>query len=503
MTQYTIGIDIGGTHTDAVLIDNRQQIVKKIKTITTDPIDIGFQDVINKLMDGRQWQDISTVFVGTTHATNAILEARDLYKVGVLRMTGYTPRIKPCSLWPAKIKQAVLAGCVTIGGGFECDGRQISAFQEEEAKRALETLIDSGAESIAATSAFSPLFPEQELKLVALAEKLGIPLSLSSEMGTLGFIERENAAILNAALKKPLAKGFSALQNLCKAPLFLTQNSGTILDVASAIQYPILTLSAGPTNSFYGAAKLSNYEHAVVIDIGGTSTDIGLIKNGFPRRSLGRSYIGGIALNFSMPDVLAIALGGGSYVDFNAKTIGPHSCARKLKQQALCFGGDSMTLTDLAVCLYPDLIPEATPPKLCNRQAAELMYKALSTIREGALYMAGKEPPPILLVGGGASLFKHISNDFVIPEHADVANAYGSALAEIAHTEEKIASLSEQDKMLADLEAVCLQKTIAKGADPKKTRLIDVQILPYHYIPGQLGRMIVTAAGPPEKIATH
>ncbi len=496
--KYTIGIDIGGTHTDAVLIDEMQRILYKVKTSTTRPIDKGFREALRILMENVSWKEIRAVFVGTTHATNALLEKKDLYKVGVLRITGYELPIAPCAFWPEDVKETLCAGYCTIPGGYECDGRALYPFKEDQAKNAIENLIAQGAESLAIIGTFSPLFPEQEKITGEIAQSYGLPVSLSHALGSVGLIERENSTILNAALKKALAHGFSALQEACQAPLFLTQNNGTILDLKKAMDCPILTLSAGPTNSFYGAAKLSGYDHAVIVDIGGTSTDIGLIKKGFPRRSLGRSSIGGIPLNFSMPDVFSIALGGGSYVDLEKGSVGPLSAARNLKREALSFGGKHLTFTDLAAALFPHLIPEAKQPCLPKDKALELMRSALHKIKEGAELMANADKVPILLVGGGAKLFQELIDEIgcIIPNNADVANAYGAALAEISGTEERIVCLAERDKVLEEMQASCFEKACSNGADPDKTRLIDLHILPYHYVPGHLARILVTAAGP-------
>lgn len=104
----------------------------------------------------------------------------------------------------------------------------------------------------------------------------------------MGFIERENSTILNAALKKVMTEVFSGLTATASefglaCPFWITQNNGSILTSTQAIKYPVLTIAADPTNSFIGGRKLTQLKDAIVIDIGGTSTDIGIIRKGFPR----------------------------------------------------------------------------------------------------------------------------------------------------------------------------------------------------------------------------
>lgn len=204
-------------------------------------------------------------------------------------------------------------------------------------------------ESLAITGVFSPLNSEQEVRLSTLVPNT-ITTSLSHLIGGIGFIERENATILNASLKKVMKRGLSQLgaavrRAHLKAPIYITQNNGTLISLQEAIEYPILTLSAGQTNSFMGAICLTGLKECIVVDIGGTSTDIGLIKDGVATRSLENSGIGGIPLNFSMPNVLSIALGGGSYVQLQDRqiSIGPESSAKNLLKESFAFGGSSLT----------------------------------------------------------------------------------------------------------------------------------------------------------------
>lgn len=509
--KYVIGIDIGGTHTDMVLVDEAQQIIKAFKTATTSPLELGVKTGLEMLFqDGAvDKAAVSGIFVGTTHATNAIVEQKDLYRVGVIRIAGHRPTsLRPCYAWPKSLVTSIFAGCETIGGGFECDSRVITPFCPKEAKDAVRRLVAAGAESLAVVGVFSPISPQHELLCAEAAREVAgdsFPLSLSYRIGSIGFIERENAAILNAALKKPMEQGFRNLESIRDAvgltcPLYITQNDGSLINLDEAIANPLLTVSSGPTNSFIGASKLAGVSDAVIVDVGGTTTDIGVIRNGYPRRSMHNATIGGVSLNFRMPDVMVVGLGGGSYLTPTAAgqyAVGPESCGKKLMLEAQAFGGNTLTLSDAAFLLdYLDL-PNGNKRhvKLNVGDAQEIMTHIFDKVQNGISVMKGKMMGlPVVYVGGGAPIASQRTAG--VPYHYSVANAFGAALAEISGTVDTIVSLQDREQVLGGIKEQACAAAVAKGAHSGHVRIVDVQVIPYHYIPGQLARVVVTASGP-------
>ena len=127
------------------------------------------------------------------------------------------------------------------------------------------------------------------------------------------------------------------------APLFITQNDGTLMSADYAEQYPVLTFASGPTNSMRGAAFLSGLKDAMVVDIGGTTCDVGALTHGFPREASVAVDIGGVRTNFRMPDVYSFGLGGGSLVREDPLRVGPQSVGYRITEEALVFGGDTLT----------------------------------------------------------------------------------------------------------------------------------------------------------------
>lgn len=510
---YIIGVDIGGTNTDAVLVDQKDGMLSAVKTTTTDDISIGFSTALKQLLEQSAIhpRQIRSICLGTTHATNAILQKRDLFRVGVIRMAGQRPETLPVAFsWPQDLKEAVIGGVETVNGGLECHSGPLTSLCQEEICQAVQRLLDKQVDSLAIVGVFSPLNGQQEQEVANVIRQMAgdqLPLSLSHEIGGLGFIERENSTILNASLKRVMQKGFCSLQAACQnlelsCPLMITQNDGSLIEMERAIEYPVLTISAGPTNSFIGGARLAGLDNAIVVDIGGTSTDVGLVRRGFPIRSLNKSNIGGVSLNFSMPDVLSVALGGGSIIRFQADRtlIGPSSVGKSLASQALSFGGNVLTLTDAALAMGHLEIKHSQPQRasLDLVQGTAIFDQVKEKLNELIVKIRGEYRDfPIIFVGGGSALLPpcFFQEGYQMPPFFNVANAYGAALAEISGTVDTVVSLQNRQEVLDRLYATAKQKAIEQGAQPQTLRLVDQQLIPYSYVPNQMARVIVRYCG--------
>lgn len=288
--------------------------------------------------------------LGTTQCTNAIVERKKLAKVGVIRL-GYpaTASVLPYTAWPKEMVSVLTGEYRLAGGGYEYDGQVLSSFSEEEIRSILKEWKGK-VEAIAVVGVFSSLKNDQELRVADLvAEVMGeeTPVSCSSLIGSVGLIERENATILNSALFKVIAATSNGFENALReegitdAQVFLCQNDGTLMSIEYARKFPILTIACGPTNSIRGASYLAGIKDAMVLDVGGTTSDIGVLTAGFPRESSLAVDVGGVRTNFRMPDIVSIGLGGGSIVRNvnNEVTIGPDSVGYRITEEALVFGG--------------------------------------------------------------------------------------------------------------------------------------------------------------------
>ncbi len=202
--------------------------------------------------------------------------------------------------WPPDLRVVVEGSVHLVRGGYEVDGSPIAPFDADAVRAAGRAFRADGVEAIAVTAAFSPLNPDMEQQAAAiLAEECpGARLTLSHELGRIGLLARENVSLLNAALVPMALRTVDAFGEALaaagiSAPLFITQNDGTVVSSQEAAAYPVRSFASGPTNSLRGAAFLSGLDRALVVDVGGTTTDVGSLVNGFPREANNVVHVGG------------------------------------------------------------------------------------------------------------------------------------------------------------------------------------------------------------------
>ena len=508
-----IGVDVGGTNTDAVLLRGRD-VLASHKSPTTPDIGSGVVGAITKILKSAEFpaSAISAVMIGTTHFTNALVEAQHLCRVGVLRLGApATLAIRPMADWPATLREAVHGHTEIIGGGFNYDGRPITPLDPAEVKRAAREFAARGIESVAITAVFAPVntAQEQEAADILQQEMPSALVALSSQIGRIGLIERENAAVMNAALL-PMARRVvdsfrRALSDLgLRAPFYVSQNDGSLLDPDIVARYPVLTFASGPTNSMRGASYLAGTAQALVMDIGGTTTDVGALVNGAPRESSIAVDIGGVRTNFRMPDLISIGLGGGSHVaaEGGKMRVGPRSVGYRITSEALVFGGTQLTATDIAVAAgYADIGDKGRVAKLDKKLVAaavdEIHRLAEDTIDRMKTTSA---PVPVVLVGGGSVLIDRDlkgASAVTVPEHAGVANAIGAAIAQVSGTVDRVFSYDTlgRDKALAQAREEAIGNAIAAGASHGSIEVTEVEELPLAYLPGGAVRVRVKAIG--------
>lgn len=509
-----IGIDVGGTNTDAVVLDSENRLLAKHKTPTTPDLTSGITTALQAVLGqiDQPVERITHVMLGTTHATNAILERRDLLKVAVIRIGApATVSIPPFSDWPDDLRQVVSAGEAVVSGGSEVTGRALVPFQPDEVAAFLEKVAGT-AEAVAISAVFSPVSGEHErLAEDVVRRVLGpeIPVSLSQGIGALGLLERENACILNAALvgvAHKVVHGLTAAlaQNGIDAVAFLTQNDGTLMGLDYVLRFPVLTIGSGPANSMRGACYLADVSDAVVVDVGGTSSDVGMLLNGFPRESSTPTDIGGVRTNFRMPDLVAIAVGGGTRVSGTPQSVGvgPESVGYRLRDEALVFGGATATLSDAAVAggraAFGDPAAVAGHEDLLAAalaKADDLVSVATDQIK------TARGPVPLVAVGGGSVILPDTIpgvERIIRPEDYDVANAIGAAIASVSGQVDKVFKLAGRERQeVLDLAcAAARDEAISAGADPAAVEIVEVEEVPMAYLTEPVVRIRVKAAGP-------
>jgi N-methylhydantoinase A/oxoprolinase/acetone carboxylase beta subunit len=507
-----LGIDVGGTNTDAVIMDGADRVIAKAKVPGTPDITGGITTAIDTVLRAPEVdrQRITHVMLGTTHATNAVLERRKLRRVAVIRIGGpATHSIRPMFGWPPDLTDVISAGAVIVDGGIEFDGQDLAPLDTDAIARFLGKVAGT-ADGVAITSVFAPVSPRHELEASEIVKReLGeVHVSLSHEIGSLGLLERENATILNGALAGvardvAIAMHDSLAAHQMRPTTFFAQNDGTLMGLDQALRYPVLTIGSGPANSVRGAAFLTGTGDSLVVDVGGTSTDVGVLVNGFPRESSQGVEIGGIRTNFRMPDLVTIALGGGSVVSAagTGVRIGPRSVGYRLPQEALVFGGATPTLTDGAVAAGRAQLGD---PGRAARHRAMLdsaLAQADVMLADAIDRMKTSRADCVLVaVGGGSILLPDRIpgvSEVIRPEHFDTANAVGAAIASVSGQVDRIFHVGPGGRKAA-LDEACdeaRERAVAAGADPATVRIVEREEIPLAYLTSPAIRIRAKAAG--------
>lgn len=504
-----IGIDVGGTNTDAVLVEDNT-IVAAIKTGTTQDVMSGVVSSLKMLTEkaGARIAGTDAVMIGTTHFVNAVVQRRELVRVAAIRIClPASEALEPMIDWPADLRSAVNPMIFMVQGGHEYDGREFMPLDEAAIRDAARRIRDAGVRAIGITATFSPLTAEHELRAgeIVREEYPEAAITLSHTLGRIGLLERENVTLLNACLTDlghSTTEAFKqALGNAgIRAPFYLTQNDGTVMLAEVAAQFPVYSFASGPTNSMRGAAFLTRLEDAMVVDVGGTTSDIGCLVHGFPREANNVVEVGGVRTLFRMPDLLSLGLGGGTMVSDDPLTVGPRSVGFRLPEKALVFGGDTLTTTDIGVAaglidLGDRNRVKQLPTSLVDRARARIA----AMLEEGIDRMKTQaENVTLIAAGGGAFLIPEklagVSKVLHV-EHSSVANAVGAAIAQVSGEVDQVFSGMSRDDALNQARKLAEDKAVRSGADASRLKLVEIEDLPLAYLPGGAMRVRARVVG--------
>ena len=316
---YGIGIDSGGTFTDGVMMDLRTgEILKKTKVRTTHhKLLIGIRNCLKALPAPKD--KIATVSLSTTLATNSVVEGKGA-DVGVF-LIGQ----KNMGAIPADY-------CFYIDGGHDSQGNELMALDLEAAEKYIDEVKDH-ISAFAISATMSVRNPQHELELKKfIINKCGLPVICGHELtSVLGAYERAVTATLNAKLIPVITELITAVKQTMAeaeidAPLMLVRGDGSLMIAENALDRPIETMLSGPAASIIGARYLTSLHDAIVADMGGTTTDTAIIKNGLPQVNPNGALVGGFLTRVKAVNIHTVGLGGDSQVQIELKDglkIGP------------------------------------------------------------------------------------------------------------------------------------------------------------------------------------
>lgn len=330
-----IGIDVGGTHTKAVAIDNTtHEIVGEAIVKTThdhvDGVAAGVIEAFKKCLTENEIDSKDVVFVAhsTTQATNALLEG-DVAKVGILAMA-------KGGLEGFLAKKQSQIGDIPLGTGRSIYTTHTFLKEKQATEQtladAVRNLVKDGAQVIVASQAFGVDGGDKEQQVYDIATKENLSITMASDITKLyGLTRRTRTAAINASiLPKMLNTANSTEASVRSAgidvPLMIMRGDGGVMDVAEMRKRPVLTMLSGPASSVMGALMYLRASNGIYFEVGGTSTNIGVIKNGRP--AVDYTTVGGHRTYINSLDVHVLGIAGGSMMRANKNGIvdvGPRS----------------------------------------------------------------------------------------------------------------------------------------------------------------------------------
>lgn len=322
-----LGIDTGGTYTDAVLVDGSNNIVAAAKSLTTrHDLTTGIAAVLDELPAGSL-QKVHLVALSTTLSTNAVVEGRGA-PVAVL-LPGYAEQqVNKSGLLDIFEREMIS----TLPGGHDAVGKEQEALDESLARSVINRQKDR-VSAFAVSSMFGVRNPAHELRLRELIRELSSkPVTCGHELASgLDAPRRALTVALNARMVPVIHDLIIAVQSILEsrkvtAPLMMVKGNGSLINTETALAQPVGTVLSGPAASVVGACALSGASNAIIADMGGTTTDIAVVNEGQPELGSDGVLIGEWRPMVEAVRVISIGLGGDSEVRFSGKTgleVGP------------------------------------------------------------------------------------------------------------------------------------------------------------------------------------
>ena len=391
VSRIGLGFDTGGTYTDAVIMDLESgELLARNKALTTrNDLSIGIRNAIADF-DRGLLDRVSTVSMSSTLATNSIVEGKGC-RVGLVCIgdeLGIDVRVDEM---------------VSVRGYFTAFGKEEEPLDEDAVRAFLES-VDGKIDCLAVTGFMSVRNPKHEQRVKQMAKEiLGIPAVCGYELSSgLGFNERAITSVMNARLIPVIDELLKSVSAVLKefridTPLMVVRGDGSIMSEAMARERPIETILSGPASSINGANQLAGCLDSIVVDIGGTTTDIGVIRDGRPHLDPEGAIIGGYRTRVMAAEITTAGLGGDSRVILNGEKLYMSS----LKVMPIC----------VAASKYPGLRERLRG--ILDRPVAdfpEAKYER-NIIMDTEYFIKLKDPKPGMLNATDAMFLEFISKE--------------------------------------------------------------------------------------------
>ncbi|OQX11154.1 MAG: hydantoinase [Desulfobacteraceae bacterium IS3] len=476
-----IGLDVGGTHTDAVLLGD-EGLIREVKVFTdADDLFATVLTGLEKITEGIPPEKITRAVLSTTLTTNAVIQKK-IPEVGMIVSSG--PGIDPEFF---RTNEHFFA----VSGSIDHRGREVSPVDKTEVLHVAEMLKEKGIRNVGIVGKFSCRNPSHELKIYNLIKNSFGKIFLGHRVsGNLNFPRRIATTYLNTAVRQLHKKFFEAvIKSLEKKglsiPIYVLKADGGTMSVDASLDFPSQTILSGPAASVMGAiAFVSEEDDTVVLDIGGTTTDIAILVNRVPLLEPLGIELGNYKTLIRSLQTCSIGIGGDSAVRVTdgKLTVGPDRAGR-----AMAYGGAAPTPTDALFVLGKikngdrekavkgiEIIAKSLDKSIEDtafqifdiacREILAAIRKMVNAVNSKPVYTIYElregyvvKPKQVLIIGGPAPYFARRLeelSDFkvgVVPRWG-VANAIGAALARttcevslFADTEQRIATAPEEN----------------------------------------------------------
>jgi len=386
-----LGFDTGGTYTDAVLMDmSSNKVLKKSKALTTrDDLSVGIRNTLVGF-DKTLLKKVEMVSLSSTLATNSIVEGKGC-RVGLICVGEEFEMSIPVDLH------------ITISGGHDLDGNEVKKLDEEAARQFMTSIRDR-VDGLAINSYLSVRNPDHELRLKKMAKDiLNLPVVCGHELSSsLGYHERTVTSVMNSRLIPIIRDLMDSVklvmkENGIKAPLMIVKGDGSIMAEDVATERPIETILSGPAASLIGAKMLTGKNDAIVIDVGGTTTDIGILRNGYPRLEKEGAMIGGRRTRVMAAEIATSGIGGDSRIVVN----GSRFIMEPTRVVPLC----------IAVAQLPQLLPRLKEVSEIRSRFSPESMDVRNVVQDTEFFVKLKEIKNVSLSNEDVALLDMISKE--------------------------------------------------------------------------------------------